>query len=60
MYENLKTEELVNLIQVTEQELKAFNSLLKRKKVNSKVWESMIDMRLKDLSELKKEIEKRK
>ncbi len=60
MYEKLTTEELVNLIQVTEQELKAFNSLLKRKKVNSEVWVSMIDIRLKDLFELKKEIQKRK
>lgn len=60
MYEEMKDEELDDLIKATENELRALQHLKERAKISNELWNEMIDVRLDDFKALTEERKRRK
>lgn len=60
MYEEMKDEELDDLIKATENELRALQHLKERAKIPNDLWNEMIDVRLDDFKALTEERKRRK
>lgn len=59
MYEDLSNEELDELIEITEQDLRAFQRLRERMKIGSEAFEEAINLRLEDWKKLSDEKKRR-